>query len=79
MGRKIGELGMSLPKYAPIPGTGGMSAKSFEKMPTMVEDGFRKRSDESFENSDAGKILKKWSGSADAADLAKYRDASHKE
>lgn len=33
MGNQIGKLGMSLPKYVPIPGTGGLSMKSMEKVP----------------------------------------------
>lgn len=32
MGKKIGELGMSLPKYAPIPGTGGLSMKWMDSL-----------------------------------------------
>lgn len=47
MGKKIA----SIPKYMPIPFTGGMSAAGMQKIPGLVEDGFRKRSDDKFDGS----------------------------
>lgn len=51
MGNKLGSLGASLPKYAPIPGI-GMSASSLSKAPTMIESGIQKRHDAEFEKSE---------------------------
>ncbi len=57
MGNQIGKLGMSLPKYAPIPGTGGLSMKSMERVPTSISDAIAKNDSANFENSKLWKIL----------------------
>ncbi len=57
MGKKIGELGMSLPKYAPIPGTGGLSMKSMERVPISISDSISKNESANFEKSSLGKML----------------------
>ncbi len=38
IGEKMGSLAASIPKYTPIPFTGGMSVSSMQKVPTMVEE-----------------------------------------
>ena len=38
IGKKMSGLAMSLPKYTPIPGTGGMSVGSMAKVPGLVEE-----------------------------------------
>lgn len=48
---------MSLPKYAPIPGTGGLSMKSMEKIPTSIESSMMKADNDKFEKSSIGKML----------------------
>ena len=57
MGKKIGELGMSLPKYASIPGTGGLSMKSMERVPDSITSAISKNDNEKFERSSLGKML----------------------
>ncbi len=57
MGKKIGEIGMSLPKYAPIPWTGGLSMKSMEKVPMSIESAIQKHDSDKFEKSSLGKML----------------------
>lgn len=50
IGNKMGSLAASIPKYTPIPGT-GVSMGSMQKIPGLLEDGFRKRSDDKFDGS----------------------------
>ncbi len=57
MGKKIGELGMSLPKYAPIPGTGGLSMKSMEKVPNSLQHAMESSESKRFENSSLWRML----------------------
>ena len=57
MGKKIGELGMSLPKYAPIPGTGGLSMKSMEKVPRTLESAIETSETKRFEGSTLWRML----------------------
>lgn len=73
MGKKIA----SIPKYMPIPFTGGMSAAGMQKIPGLVEDGFRKRSDDKFDGSFWGRLKREWAGWGSSADVAKLREADH--
>ena len=73
MGKKIA----SIPKYIPIPFTGGMSAAGMQKIPGLVEDGFRKRSDDKFDGSFWGRLKREWAGWGSSADVAKLREADH--
>lgn len=45
MGKKIGELGMSLPKYMPLPGI-GMSANSMSRVAEMPQNILNKKEGE---------------------------------
>ena len=59
IGNKMGALAASIPKYTPIPGT-GVSMGSIQKMPGLVEEGFRVRNEKRFDDSEGGKLLKSW-------------------
>ncbi len=58
MGNQIGKLGMSLPKYAPIPWTGGLSVKSMERVPQSIETAIQTNDTKKFENSGLWKMLR---------------------
>ncbi len=57
MGNQIGKLGMSLPKYAPIPGTGGLSMKSMEKVPQSLNTAIETSEAKRFEGSKLWQVL----------------------
>jgi hypothetical protein len=78
IGKKMSGLAMSLPKYTPIPGTGGMSVGSMAKVPGLVEEWFRVRNDKRFEESEMWGKLKAWAGATSAAEAARYREALSK-
>ncbi len=76
MGNQIGKLGMSLPKYVPIPGTGGLSMKSMEKVPWMIQSGIDTRADKHFkEDTTIWRTLSQFGNSVSAGDLAKMKEA----
>ncbi len=76
MGKQIGSLGAGAYKYVPIPGTGGMSVNSMEKVPGMVQGGFEMRADQKFkEETKVGQMLKKWNNAASAGDVAQLKQA----
>lgn len=76
MGNKLGSLGASLPKYAPIPGI-GMSASSLSKAPTMIESGIQKRHDAEFEKSEVWSKLMRFSGASNSQDRSKMTEANN--
>ncbi len=76
IGNKMGSLAASIPKYTPIPGT-GVSMGSMQKIPGLLEDGFRKRSDDKFDGSFWGRLKREWAGWGSSADVAKLREADH--
>ena len=57
MGNQIGKLGMSLPKYVPIPWTGGLSVKSMEKVPWLVQTAVENKDAKRFERSSLWQFL----------------------
>lgn len=76
MGKQIGKLGAGAYKYVPIPGTGGMSVNSMEKVPGMVQGGFEMRADQKFkEETRVGQMLTKWNKAASAEDVGKLKQA----
>ncbi len=56
MGNKLGSLGASLPKYAPIPGL-GVSMKGMEKVTQNMEQSVQQRHDKDFKGSKLGKMF----------------------
>ena len=54
MGNKVGSLAMSMPKYTPIPGLGGMSAGTLAKIPQKLESSFETSANEKAADSALG-------------------------
>ncbi len=57
IGKKMGGLAMSLPKYAPIPGTGGLSVNSMQKVPNMIEQWAAAKDESRFKESGIYKVI----------------------
>ncbi len=72
-GKSIGDLGKSLPKYAPIPGL-GMSMSGLQKTAEKAADIPRQMSDEQAKNSRLGKLFDLNKGASAATDV-KLREA----
>ena len=56
IGKQVGSLASSIPKYTPIPGL-GMSANSMGKVVTNAENAMIGASDKKFKESAAGKLF----------------------
>ncbi|GAB0174994.1 MAG: hypothetical protein HHAS10_08730 [Candidatus Altimarinota bacterium] len=73
MGKRVGKLAMDLPKYTPIPGTGGLSLKAADKVLDNAGIALQRKGDEDFKKSNYGKLF---GGDkvTSAADEVKFRD-----
>jgi hypothetical protein len=65
IGKKVGNLAQSIPKYTPIPGL-GMSANSMGKIPQWLESALEAKSTKDFKNSGAGRWLESLNPGASA-------------
>ena len=75
IGKKMSSMALSLPKYTPIPGTGGMSVGSMAKVPNLIEQWIQAKNDQRFEASEMWGKLKSWANATSSAEAAKYRQA----
>jgi hypothetical protein len=57
IGTKVGKMAMDMPKYTPIPGTGGLSLKSADKLMTNAQYAIDKKHEEDFKNTSYGKMF----------------------
>lgn len=57
MGKRVGKLAMDLPKYTPIPGTGGLSLKGAEKLANNAQYALDKKHEEEFKGTRYGKMF----------------------
>lgn len=74
MGKKIGELGMSLPKYTPLPLPGG-SVAGMNKAINVASNIPEQMANKKFEESDLGKKLTSMSQAMNSGDVAKIKQA----
>ncbi len=77
IGERMGSLAASIPKYTPIPGTGGMSVNSMAKVPTMLETGLQNYSEKKFGESEIWWTLKRLSGASESVDRSKMTEANN--